>query len=120
VFELSPNLSGGWTEQVIYNFTGYSNPSDGAGPSGALVFDRKGNLYGEAIAGGVSATTAGAGTVFQLTPNSNGTWTEKVLYSFAGGTDAGLAYGEGLVLDSAGNIHGATSGGGAYGLRSSL
>jgi uncharacterized repeat protein (TIGR03803 family) len=96
VFELSPNSGGGWTEQVIYNFTGYSNFSDGAGPSSAPVFDSKGNLYGVTEGGGVSATTSGAGTVFELTPQSNGTWTEKVLYSFGLGADARQPYDQGL------------------------
>ena len=73
---------------MIYNFTGYTNFSDGARPSGALVFDSKGNLYGVTEGGGVSGSTGSAGTVFELTPNSNGTWAEKILYSFAGGTDA--------------------------------
>lgn len=109
VFELSPNSSGGWTEQVIYNFTGNSNPSDGARPDGPLVFDAKGNLYGVTDGGG-----AGAGTVFELSPNSNGTWTEKVLYSFQQGTDP-LPYGGGLAFDAAGNIYGTGGFGGVYG-----
>jgi uncharacterized repeat protein (TIGR03803 family) len=115
VFELSANSSGTWTENVIYNFTGYSNLSDGARPSGALVFDSKGNLYGVTGGGGESGSTADAGTVFELTPNQNGAWTEKVLYSFAGGTDATSPYSEGIVLDPAGNIYGTTYVGGAYG-----
>lgn len=110
VFELSPNSSGGWTEQVIHTFTGYTNPSDGARPTGPVAFDSKGNLYGATGGGG----TMGAGTVFELTPNSNGTWTEKVLYSFVGGTNAGPPYGGALVLDAAGDIYG-TSLGGVYG-----
>ena len=117
VFELSPNSSGGWTEKVIYNFTGYSNFSDGAGPSSAPVFDGKGNLYGVTVTGGVSGAASGLGTVFELTPNSNGTWTEKVLYSFGSGTDARQPYdqGLGLALDSAGNLYGTSNLGGAYG-----
>lgn len=115
VFELSPNSSGGWTEQVIYNFTGYTNFSDGTRPSGTLVFDSKGNLYGVTEGGGVSGSTGGAGTVFELTPNSNGTWAEKILYSFAGGTDASEPLDQGLAIDSAGNLYGTTFVGGAYG-----
>ena len=115
VFELSPKSSGGWTEQVIYNFTGYSNISDGARPSGALVFDSKGNLYGVTEGGGSSGTTSGAGTVFELIPNSNGTWSEKILYSFGGGTDAWGPLYQGLAIDSAGNLYGTSATGGAYG-----
>ncbi|HEV2397723.1 MAG TPA: choice-of-anchor tandem repeat GloVer-containing protein [Candidatus Sulfotelmatobacter sp.] len=110
VFELTPNSSGGWTEQVIYNFTGNSNPSDGARPDGPLAFDAKGHLYGVTDGGGLS----GAGTVFELSPASNGTWSEKILYSFQPGTGA-LPYGGGLALDAAGNLYGTGAGGGAYG-----
>jgi hypothetical protein len=48
IFELSP-VSGSWVETVLYNFTG---GSDGAAPSGNLVFDSAGNLYGTTGSGG--------------------------------------------------------------------
>jgi uncharacterized repeat protein (TIGR03803 family) len=48
VFELSPSGSG-WTEQVLYDFTG---GSDGAVPYAGLIADEQGNLYGTASAGG--------------------------------------------------------------------
>lgn len=112
VFELSPTAGGGWTEQVIHNFTGYSGTTDGATPTSAPIFDANGNLYGVTGAGG----TAGNGTVFELTPKPDGTWTEKILYSFVGGgTDAWGPYDVGIVFDSAGNIYGSTYVGGAYG-----
>jgi hypothetical protein len=43
VFELSPDGSGGWQESTLYTFQG---GSDGINPTGALVFDASGNLYG--------------------------------------------------------------------------
>ncbi len=45
VFELSPPAvpGGDWTETILYTFTG---GSDGANPSGTLIFDKQGNLYG--------------------------------------------------------------------------
>jgi uncharacterized repeat protein (TIGR03803 family) len=47
VFELSPNTSGGWTESVLYSFTG---GADGANPFDAdLIFDKAGNLYGTTV-----------------------------------------------------------------------
>ena len=115
VFQLSPKASGGWAEQVIYSFEGYLNPSDGQRPTSALVSDNQGNLYGATEGGGISGSTGGAGTVFELTPSSNGTWTEKILYTFIGGTDAWGPYGGGIVLDAAGNIYGTSDVGGAYG-----
>jgi uncharacterized repeat protein (TIGR03803 family) len=50
VFELSPNTSGGWTESVLYSFTG---GADGANPFYAdLIFGKAGNLYGTTVEGG--------------------------------------------------------------------
>jgi hypothetical protein len=98
VFELSLGPNGTWTEKVLYSFTG--SDGDGSNPYGGLVFDSKGNLYGTTESGG---TTFIYGTVFELTPGTNDTWTEKVLYRFSGGPDGGLPV-SGLILDEAGNL----------------
>jgi len=44
VYRLSPESGGGFKETILYNFKGGS--SDGAGPSGLLLRDSAGNLYG--------------------------------------------------------------------------
>jgi len=62
VFRLSPNLSGGWTKNVLHNFD--SSFGDGCFPYGGLAFDSAGNLYGTTASGGTNDT----GAVFQLTP----------------------------------------------------
>ena len=80
VFELSPSGGGSWTKTVLYSFNG---GADVWFPVSNLVFDAKGNLYGIAFQGGVHA----GGGIFELSPGSNGTWTENVIYSFAGGSD---------------------------------
>ncbi len=105
VFEMSPNGSGGWTETVLYNFQG---GTDGIFPRG-VVFGADGNLYGTTGSGGL-ADCGGytCGTIFKLTHNSNGTWTESVLYSFTGGADGAQPVTTPIV-DSAGNIYGTTS-----------
>jgi uncharacterized repeat protein (TIGR03803 family) len=112
VYELVPPAAPGarWTETTLYSFTG---GNDGAAP-GALVFDKAGNLYGTTGDGGVNATETLAGGVFKLSPptTSGAPWTKTVLYSFPGSsTDAGNPAGP-LVFDIAGNLYGATSGGG--------
>jgi uncharacterized repeat protein (TIGR03803 family) len=108
VFQLTSSSNGQWTETVLYSFN--SRP-DGSLPDGRLIFGGAGNLYGTTSNGGARA----AGTVFKLTPNSNGQWTETVLYSFQGeGGDGGIPL-AGLIFDGAGNLYGTTNGGGVYG-----
>ncbi len=116
VFELSSNGSGGYTEKILYNFNG---TPDGDSPVGGLVMDAAGNLYGTTAYDGVpsSCTSAAHGSVFELSPNGSGGYAEKIIYSFnnscspGGLTDGGLPNST-LIMDSAGNLYGTTSGGG--------
>jgi uncharacterized repeat protein (TIGR03803 family) len=109
VFELTPAAGGGWTEKVLYSFSG--NGTDGRAPYAGLIFDAAGNLYGTTQYGG----TYGLGTVFELTPAGGGSWTEKVLYSFSGNGTDGATPEAGLIFDAAGNLYGTTYQGGTYG-----
>jgi hypothetical protein len=78
VFELSPptKRGGGWTETVLYRFTGRS---DGSLPEGKLIRDAEGNLYGTAAKGGDLSVadctdgteTTGCGVVFEFSPPSS-------------------------------------------------
>jgi uncharacterized repeat protein (TIGR03803 family) len=105
VFELTPNLDGTWNEEVLYSFTG---GKDGANPMAVLALDSAGNLYGTADRGGKSKCDqygqSGCGALFELSPNSDGTWTESTLYDFTGGVDGSPQFGP-VVLDSAGNLY---------------
>jgi hypothetical protein len=74
VFELKRKKGGGYSYTALYAF---QNGSDGAFPSGPLVIDTAGNLYGTAVQGG----GANWGDVFELV-HQNGAWSLKVLYSF--------------------------------------
>jgi uncharacterized repeat protein (TIGR03803 family) len=109
VFKLTRSQDGSWTESVLYNFCSLTNCTDGSVPSSGLTFDKAGNLYGETYGGGI-----GAGTVFELTPNLEGSWTEKILDQFNGTSDGGGPTG-GLIFDQRGNLYGTTVGGIGFG-----
>jgi uncharacterized repeat protein (TIGR03803 family) len=92
------------TLTVLHNFTG--QPTDGAKPTGGLLFDPAGNLYGVTSNGGA----ANSGTVFKLDPNG----TESLLHSFAGPPGDGSLPTDGLARDVAsGNLYGTTPFGGS-------
>jgi uncharacterized repeat protein (TIGR03803 family) len=75
-------------------------------PQGGLIMDSAGNLYGTTYAGGI-----GRGTVFKISAAG----TETVLYSFgSNGANDGINPTAGLIMDSAGNLYGTTSLGGAF------
>jgi uncharacterized repeat protein (TIGR03803 family) len=104
VYELSPGAGGIWTESVIYTFN-----NTGGGPweaTAGLTIDAAGNLYGSSGGGGAF----GMGTIYELTPNADGSWSETVLYSF--NSSDGYAPSSALVFDASGNIYGTTSTGG--------
>jgi len=94
----------GPTEKVLYRFQG---GTDGFEPLGTLVADRAGNLYGTTTSGGTGDCNGGCGTVYELSPNPDGSWTETLLYSFVGGDD-GAFPNAGLVFDQKGNLYGTT------------
>src|SRR5271157_5652562 len=90
-------------ETVLYSFTGAGG--DGASPTGLLVRDAQGNLYGTTVFGGAS----GKGTVFKVDATGN----ETVLYSFTGAGGDGANPEAGVVQDAQGNLYGTTAYGGA-------
>jgi uncharacterized repeat protein (TIGR03803 family) len=104
VFKLNP----GGAETVLYTFRG---GEDGYYPSGDLLFDGEGNLYGVTQLGGAHD----GGTIYKLTPGGEKT----VLYNFCstGGPNCtdGLDPLGGLIADARGNLYGTANGGGAYG-----
>ena len=108
VFKLMPGGGGTWTETVLNRFGDL--PRRGSHSQAGLIFDTAGNLYGTTEEGGAYR----CGTVFKLTPNTNGRWTETVLHSFKG-SDGRSPYAS-LIFDTAGNLYGTTYKGGAHGL----
>ena len=111
VYKLSPGSGGRWTATVLYNFGG--SKDDGSYPVGAVTFDKSGNLYGTTFwGGGSSSCINGCGTVFQLSPSSRGSWTEKVFYGFSGPYKDSAGPTTGVIFDGAGNLYGTTNYGG--------
>ncbi len=102
VFKLTP----AGQESVLYSFLGVGQ-SDGAGPSGGLAIDARGNLFGSTFYGGNAACDGGCGTVFRITPRGRA----QLFYSFLGGSDGSGPNGN-LILDRAGNLFGTTVAGG--------
>lgn len=109
IFQLTPPTQSGasWTETVLYMFQG---TADGDFPSGRMVEDEAGNLYGITLTDGV----IGSGVVFQLAPpsQSGGAWTETVIYRFGQNSGDGLSPSSGLLRDHQGNLYGVTQAGG--------
>jgi uncharacterized repeat protein (TIGR03803 family) len=95
------------TFKVLHNFT---SGADGGGVYGGVVMDKLGNLYGTSSGGGAY----GYGAVFELSPNSDGTWTETVLHSFMLNDPEGQQPLCTLVLDAAGNLYGTAANGSPY------
>jgi len=101
VYKLAPD----GTLTVLHSFS-YT------GKGGAIAFavpvaDKKGNLYGTASNGG--AGSCACGVVYAISPSGK----EKVLHTFAGGTNDGSVPLAGVIADSSGNLYGTTSSGGA-------
>ncbi len=106
VFEVSPNPGGEWTFQHIHDFGGL----DGSYPSGGVIVDALGSLYGTTGEGGNSSNcSSGCGVVFKLSQNS-GKWTEKVIHEFNGANGAD-SQGP-LMMDAGGNLYGSAARGG--------
>lgn len=103
IFEVSRTSSGGWTGHTIHYF---GNTGDGWSPSAGLTSNPSGGFYGTTSLGG----TLDRGTVFQITGEPNGGWSESVLHSFEGANHQDPSPTGNVVLDPGGNIYGAAGG----------
>jgi uncharacterized repeat protein (TIGR03803 family) len=115
-FELTPNVSGGFTFQTIHGFS--QATGDGGNPASAVVFDSNGNLYGTTPNGGGGQ----CGIVYELSPPAaaGDEWTETIVYTF---NPQGIGIGQPpgndgcnpsgrLIFDKAGDLYGNTFNGG--------
>lgn len=102
VFGLTRNADGSYAPPTtLYSFT----EKDGYYPHGALAIDHAGNLFGIMVCGG----SAGAGTIYKLARNPDGSYTSATtLHEFTTGIAGGVPMG-GLIADAAGNLFGTAS-----------
>ena len=114
-------LTASGQETVLHSFCSLAKCADGSAPSGGVIIDSEGNLYGTTIEGGASSNgsskASGAGVLYKLAPSGQ----ETVLYNFcslANCADGSLPSG-GLLMDSEGNLYGTTLYGGTNGGMSS-
>ena len=99
--EFTPTGSDTYTTHLLHTF---SDPG-GESPIAAVTLDAAGNIYGTAsIGGNTSVCPDGCGTVFELSPNSVGTYDFSVIFSFSSIIHS---YPQtSLVFDAAGNLYG--------------
>jgi len=99
VFKVDPS----GTETVLHSFTG---GADGVIPTGGLLRDKAGNLYGTTSQGG----TSNDGVLFKINPRGK----ETILHTFTGSTKDGKypSY-TSLLMDALGNLYGVTEEGGS-------
>jgi uncharacterized repeat protein (TIGR03803 family) len=107
VFRLTPGANGQWTETVLHSF----NCFDGWIPYAGIVFDGEGNLYGATPSAGDFSYCGGngCGSIFKLTPGTNGEWTYTALHFFHGKDGNGPV---GTLLFEGGSLYGTTELGG--------
>jgi uncharacterized repeat protein (TIGR03803 family) len=105
VYQLEALGGGKWKYRVLHRFAGF--PNDGQLPYAGVTVDGKGNVYGTTLYSGTSS-----GTVFELSPQQNGSWKETILYKFPNAGRNGGAPVGGVTFDSLGNLYGTASAGG--------
>lgn len=101
VYKLTPTRGGGWRHTVLYAFP---NPGNGSFPTGGVIIDKAGNLYGATVAGGIGGCSGGCGVAYKLAPEADGKWKYTVLHRFDG-SDGAQPLG-GLIFDGEGNLYG--------------
>jgi len=102
VFKISPDGQ----ETLLFAFQGGLNRNPRV-PSGGLLMDKAGNLYGTTIFGGNGNCQFGCGVIYRLDPAGQ----LRVLHAFSGGADGRRPLGA-LAPDANGNLYGVAQSGG--------
>jgi uncharacterized repeat protein (TIGR03803 family) len=105
LLSLSPFLSAGG---ILHAFD-----STAWHPSGGLVRDAAGNLYGTTTYGGTNQSGTGAGTIFELIYTAPCEYTYSMFYAFKGYPTDGQFPFVTLAMDSSGDLYGTTYSGGS-------
>jgi uncharacterized repeat protein (TIGR03803 family) len=103
IYELTKNANGSWSEIVLREL----QKQDGWQAVGPVVFDRAGNLYAAAQAGGAYSW----GSIYEITPHSPAPWTERIVHNFTNNPDG--ASPSGIIVNASGSIFGVTGAGGS-------
>ena len=98
VYQLNSQID--YMENILFHPYGY--------PGSGVNMDHSGNLYGSTFIG-----MEGPGTIYELTP-SGPNWISMQLHGFSGRNDGAYPL-AGVILDSAGNLYGATTAEGSGG-----
>jgi len=104
-YQLEAMGSGKWKYHMLHRFAAIAD--DGQLPYGGVAVDSKGNVYGTTLYSGTSS-----GTVFELSPQQDGSWKETILYDFPNSEKNGGAPAGGVTFDNLGNLYGTASAGG--------
>ena len=103
VFKLTPT----GTKTIVHDF---SSDADGELPTGGLVFDSSGNLFGTTQFGGTHCGFNNCGTLFKITPGG----VKSTVHDFGADAEDGARPFGGLIIDGTGTLWGTTLEGGDH------
>jgi uncharacterized repeat protein (TIGR03803 family) len=114
VFKLSPSPGSAWKENVLHSFCSAQDCADGNTPSGGLIMDATGNLFGVTAFGGYLPCRGGigCGTAYKIAPGAS----YSVVHAFCSEVDCAdgeLPQGQ-LTIDASYKLYGTTQVGGAH------
>ncbi len=107
VYELKPTLQGEWTELRLHDF---GSARDGRTPYTTIAIDGDGNLFGTTSWGG----SYFVGVLFELSPQADGSWTERLLHNFINNGIDAYNPNAGVILDTSSNLYGTSVAGGSH------